>query len=83
MFCYINNFYFEFYIQATFCIDVYKKGKAAFESGGLLIYGNTAPWYLIAPFFFFFFLNLTLLFCTVLMQIDILVSWAGISLVRV
>lgn len=55
MFCYINNFYFEFYIQATFCIDVYKKGKAAFESGGLLIYGNTAPWYLIAPFFFFFF----------------------------
>lgn len=81
VFCYINNFYFELYIKAAFCIEVYKKDKAAFESDGLLNlwkYCSSVPY---CPILFFF-LTCTLTFCTVLIQIDILVSWACISFVR-
>lgn len=60
---------------------MYKKEKASFESGGLLIQGNAATWYPIAPFFFFFFKPVHFL-STLSLQIDILVSRACISLTR-
>lgn len=47
------NLRLEFYIKATFCTEVYKKNKVAFEIGGFLIHGNEATWSLITPFFFF------------------------------